>query len=867
MTTLMPSKLAGLLARLRERGAVRRAGDEWRSRCPAHDDGSPSLYVRLGPSNERLLVRCNAGCDVEDVMTGLGMDLGDLFLDDDSTVEVDDDVDAVNGVPPAGPGPEGRDPGPPAEPCDGGKVPPADAELCHDVYSTLLDLLTLSDRHRGDLRRRGLGDGDIDRRGYRSLEKFSLHQAVGRLKERFDEDDLLRVPGFLRRKGKVRFFDAEGLLVPVRDLGGRVVALKVRRDGADGGPKYVWASGGEGGASCGAPAHVPLGTPAGAAAVRLTEGELKADVTSALSGVPTVVAPGVANWKACLPVLGAMGATTFLLAFDADARTKPGVARDLTACLAGLARAGFEARAEVWDPADGKGIDDLLAAGKQPEVVDAGQALAMIGGVDAEVPVSDREDVRRPPHPDGVVAPFPVDVLPGPVARFVTESARAIQCPADFLGIAVLVVAASAVGGSRRLRIRAGYEEGPRLYAAIVAPPGAAKSPALRAACEPVYARQKTLHALYREEKAQYEEDLKEYEATCRKGDEPPEKPVKPAMAHAYVSDVTTERLAAILGESPRGVLQLRDELTAWALAMDQYRGGKGADRQFYLSAWSGEPVKVDRKQNQGEPLVVTDPYLSVLGCIPPGMLAALDAGNDGEDGFVHRLLWAFPDPVPHRKWSWDGVTDEVRKAWYEAVARLYALPTDRDEFDRPTALVVGLAADARPVWQDWYDGHAREAEAADFPEVLVGPWSKLASYAARLALVVHLLRQACGEAVGADVDAESLGRAVRLVDYFKSHARAVYARLRQSRTTSRVERAVVWVRAHGGAAHTSHLVRNEVAGVQNRKEAEALLRELEHRGYGRCEIRTAGNRAQVLWFIADPDGPGTDRDGSGPIG
>jgi hypothetical protein len=120
-----------------------------------------------------------------------------------------------------------------------------------------------------------------------------------------------------------------------------------------------------------------------------------------------------------------------------------------------------------------------------------------------------------------------------------------------------------------------------------------------------------------------------------------------------------------------------------------------------------------------------------------------------------------------------------VRKAWYEAVARLYALPMRQDPFDQPAAVVVELAADARPLWEAWYNDHAREVEGADFPEVLSGPWSKLIAYAARLALVVHLLRQACGEAAGDDVDADSLGTALRLVAYFQSHARAVYARLR----------------------------------------------------------------------------------------
>ena len=77
--------------------------------------------------------------------------------------------------------------------------------------------------------------------------------------------------------------------------------------------------------------HVPLGTPATAELVRLSEGELKSDVVQALTGLPTISAPGVGNWKPALAVLKEMSAKTVRLAFDADAFDKPSVARPLAA--------------------------------------------------------------------------------------------------------------------------------------------------------------------------------------------------------------------------------------------------------------------------------------------------------------------------------------------------------------------------------------------------------------------------------------------------------------------------------------------------------------------------------------------------------
>jgi hypothetical protein len=322
-------------------------------------------------------------------------------------------------------------------------------------------------------------------------------------------------------------------------------------------------------------------------------------------------------------------------------------------------------------------------------------------------------------------------------------------------------------------------------------------------------------------------------------------------MEHVYVTDVTTECLAPILARTARGVLVVRDELTGWVSALNQYRGGKGADRQFYLSCWSGEPAKVDRKSDRGESLIVTDPFLSVIGCLPPAKLAALEAGSEGEDGFLDRILFVFPAPVRQRRWSWSGLAPETEQIWEDVVSRLYALEIDRDEHDAPVPVVLDLAPEARQAWEAWYNAHAAEAEAPDFPEALIGPWSKLVAYAVRLALILHLLRTACDETDSPEVDSESLGRAFRLVRYFKSHARVVYARLRQPEKARQVGHAIEWIRRHGGRCNPTHLARANVAGIEKRSEAEAMMKELEDRGYGRREQHKAANNRVVTWFVA----------------
>ena len=47
-----------------------KAGNGWTARCPAHDDGTPSLSIR-DADDGKVLVRCHAGCDQHDVISQL----------------------------------------------------------------------------------------------------------------------------------------------------------------------------------------------------------------------------------------------------------------------------------------------------------------------------------------------------------------------------------------------------------------------------------------------------------------------------------------------------------------------------------------------------------------------------------------------------------------------------------------------------------------------------------------------------------------------------------------------------------------------------------------------------------------------------
>lgn len=66
---------------------VKQERNGWQATCPAHDDRNPSLHVSEG-NNGRILVKCFAGCSVEQICSALGIDVSDLFPEPRTRINV-----------------------------------------------------------------------------------------------------------------------------------------------------------------------------------------------------------------------------------------------------------------------------------------------------------------------------------------------------------------------------------------------------------------------------------------------------------------------------------------------------------------------------------------------------------------------------------------------------------------------------------------------------------------------------------------------------------------------------------------------------------------------------------------------------------
>src|SRR5215217_3774818 len=212
-------------------------------------------------------------------------------------------------------------------------------------------------------------------------------------------------------------------------------------------------------------------------------------------------------------------------------------------------------------------------------------------------------------HPTPLEATaFPVDAMPAPCRPLIEEATASFGCAPELVALPMLATLSSAIGTSRVVEIKGGWREWPALFLAVVASPGAMKTPAAKVAKKPAFERQRELGRAYLEEKAEWHRETREWEVQKRdaqKAGEPaPEQPGAPSMGRCWAGDTTVEALVGILEDNPRGLFVYRDELAGWVRSMDQYKGGKGSDRQHWLNLWSTDEVVVDRKSRMGEPII-----------------------------------------------------------------------------------------------------------------------------------------------------------------------------------------------------------------------------------------------------------------------
>lgn len=167
------------------------------------------------------------------------------------------------------------------------------------VYRALLKQLTLNKRHKENLLKRGLDEETIRENGYKSLipykQKDKRQYIIKKIQGYFRNGDVFEgVPGFYKIDGKWDFMACDGFLVPLINDKNQLYAFQVRLNKAfSDGRKYIYFSSSKHEGSPSVYGGIHVRKFKGSETYLLTEGALKGDVASFLSGSNVITIQGI----------------------------------------------------------------------------------------------------------------------------------------------------------------------------------------------------------------------------------------------------------------------------------------------------------------------------------------------------------------------------------------------------------------------------------------------------------------------------------------------------------------------------------------------------------------------------------------------
>lgn len=252
----------------------------------------------------------------------------------------------------------------------------------HDIYTSYLKNFSLDRAHESGLKNRGLKLEHISKAEYATKPNSKSDAAQKALNNLVHLHDLNGVPGFYRDKnGGAVQAAVTGLLIPVRDLNGKIVSLSVKNENPkmtnSGKPanKYLAFSsaGKKDGAKVTQTTHCPSLTGTAreisGTTARITEGILKADIATALD--PEMYCFGMHGLNIphdLAQVIEELEICELHICLDAGEDQNSDMKLAKSKLLEFCRNIGIDCVFETWDPEYGKGIDDVLAAGHKDKI-------------------------------------------------------------------------------------------------------------------------------------------------------------------------------------------------------------------------------------------------------------------------------------------------------------------------------------------------------------------------------------------------------------------------------------------------------------------------------------------------------------------
>ena len=412
------------------------------------------------------------------------------------------------------------------------------------------------------------------------------------------------------------------------------------------------------------------------------------------------------------------------------------------------------------------------------------------------------------------VEPLLPGLIPGAFRPWLTDIARRMQCPLDFVAAGALVVSAAVIGAGCAIRPkqRDDWSVVPNLWGGVVARPSMLKTPALAEVMKPLIRMELEAKAEHDEAMLMHGAEIEVFKASrdavkddmkkAAKGKGTrnmdvlkaefmgTQEPGAPKRRRFKTNDSTIEKLGELLNENPRGILVFRDELVGLLSNWD--REDRQVDRAFYLEGWNGNQGHTVDRIGRGT-IDVTNACISVLGGIQPGKLQAYlmkSTTNLTNDGMVQRFqLLIYPDEPNTWRLVDEWPLVEAKNRAHEIIMSLADMDfTKVGATDGTSRPYFNFSEQGQAVFNEWLTGLESKIRQESNP-LISEHLAKYRSLMPSVALVLHLVDVA-GSGVPGSVTNEAAIKAAGWCEYLESHARRVYGLLGDEGTRAAAELA-----------------------------------------------------------------------------
>jgi hypothetical protein len=298
-------------------------------------------------------------------------------------------------------------------------------------------------------------------------------------------------------------------------------------------------------------------------------------------------------------------------------------------------------------------------------------------------------------------------------------------------------------------------------FGAMIAEASQMKTPVLNAMiADPLAAMRENNQKKFEVEKKAYEVEFEQWKNS--KDEDKGPAPDAPVEKFAYITKATWEGIAGMVGRAPnQGILWLCDELAGFFKSANQYRSGKGSDKEDLLECWSGNGAVIARAA--GTTVNVGAVSLSIYGNIQPKVLAPfLGDGSDDNGTFARFDFVQQPPALTQITLGLPKIDiNPMLQALYE---RVDAIPVTEFALDE----------EAQKLFVDYYN-HCQRLRLNHPKQGMRAMLGKAAEKVGRVATILHCIHAAhFGAEVSRQIPAKQIAAAIKWVEYTTQQALSI---------------------------------------------------------------------------------------------